>query len=73
MRRYYSSSSDDAFTIILYCVAIIVLVIASLIVSRLTCLARWYDSYPVRYGPIMGCQIQVDEKWLPEDRYYQQP
>lgn len=36
--------------------------------SEYTCSKRW-SSFQVRYGWIEDCQLLIDGKWIPEDRY----
>lgn len=35
-----------------------------------SCGARWSDSgFESRYGMATGCKINVEGRWIPEDRY----
>jgi len=39
-------------------------------VSALSCHSRWVKSgYETSWGPLQGCNIKVDGRWIPEDRY----
>ncbi len=37
-------------------------------VSAATCHFRWSGTYQTQFGLIAGCRVNINGKWIPEDR-----
>lgn len=54
----------------LTCLLMLPVAAASILGSRASCYAKWEPAgFPVSWGLNQGCLIQVDGRWIPEDRY----
>lgn len=70
MRPSYTTKEERKAGLIVLCavIAIWIVVLTVLHTYRMySCHSKWEDSaMQVKYGPINGCMVKVDDYWLPE-------
>ncbi len=61
--------SDDSLAVTIFSIIIIaILFLFFSLVDMWSCHSKWSE-YKVSYGPIQGCMIKVNDKFIPAENY----
>lgn len=62
--------NNDSFELWFSLMALVIVLAIGYGICAVGCSFRWKDSgFESDYSAFSGCRIEVDGKWIPEDRY----
>jgi hypothetical protein len=57
-----------------YSVMLVLIIVVTFFFDRWSCHSKWSKSgFATSWGPVQGCLIKVNDKWIPEGSYREIP